>query len=60
MIESLCQTCTHRQDVVSGKGSKFLLCRLSQQDERYPKYPPQPVVRCLGYERIEGQEVHTP
>jgi len=47
------------QEVVSGKGSKFLLCQMSQQDERYPKYPPQPVVRCKGYERIEGQEAHS-
>ena len=53
MSTSLCQTCAHKQDVVSGKGSRFLLCRLSQTDRRFPKYPPQPVVRCAGYERAE-------
>jgi len=26
-----------------------LLCELSFTDTAYPKYPPQPVVRCDGY-----------
>jgi hypothetical protein len=38
------------REVVSGTGARFLLCRLSQTDERYSKYPPQPVVRCAGYD----------
>jgi hypothetical protein len=33
------------------KGSRFLLCQLSQSDPAYPKYPPQPLVRCGGYQR---------
>ena len=28
----------------------FLLCELSVTDDSYRKYPPQPVVRCEGYE----------
>jgi hypothetical protein len=27
-----------------------LLCELSVTDADYPKYPPQPVVRCDGYQ----------
>jgi hypothetical protein len=50
-MQSLCETCRHRRDVVSGKGSRFLLCQKSQQEHHYPKYPPQPVVRCGGYEQ---------
>lgn len=46
---SLCESCQHKKDVVSGRGSRFLLCTLSQTEKRYPKYPPQPVVRCEGY-----------
>lgn len=46
---SLCETCRHKKDIVSGRGSRFLLCTLSQTDKRYPKYPPQPVVRCVGH-----------
>ena len=51
-MESLCITCARVRDVVSGTGSKFLLCELSQTDNRFSKYPPQPVVRCEGYEKM--------
>ena len=47
---SLCQTCGQMREVISGRGSRFFLCRLAQTDRRYPKYPPQPVVRCAGYQ----------
>ena len=55
MIASLCRTCRHCRDVVSARGSRFFLCRLSQHDSRYPKYPPQPVVRCHGYCKIDNE-----
>ncbi len=48
-MESLCLNCSHVREVISGTGSKFLLCELSQTDKRFSKYPPQPVVRCDGY-----------
>jgi hypothetical protein len=31
--------------------SRFLLCKLSKTDAAYPKYPPQPVVRCEGHQQ---------
>jgi hypothetical protein len=37
------------REVVTPKGSRFLLCQLSQTNPAFPKYPPQPVVRCEGY-----------
>ena len=46
---SLCDTCAFMREVVTPKGSRFLLCRLSQTSLAFPKYPPQPVVRCDGY-----------
>lgn len=49
-MASLCLTCSHVREVVSGTGSKFRLCLLSQQSNRFPKYPPQPVLRCDGHE----------
>lgn len=52
---SLCLACTHGQRVVSGTGSQFLLCRLALSDKHYPKYPPQPVVRCDGYSQTPPQ-----
>ncbi len=53
MPKSLCEHCLHRKEIVSGKGSRFLLCRLSQTDRRFQKYPPQPIARCIGYESMK-------
>ena len=36
--------------VTSARGSQFILCRKSQDDPRFKKYPPQPIARCGGYE----------
>ena len=61
MIQSLCETCAWVREVVTPKGSRFLLCQLSVSNPDYSKYPPQPVVRCKGYrtkeqnEEVEGQ-----
>jgi hypothetical protein len=56
MIQSLCETCLHKKEVVSAKGSRFLLCRLSQNDRRFAKYPPQPVVKCVAYTELTGDQ----
>jgi hypothetical protein len=47
----LCRTCQHAKVVETARGSTFYLCRLSETDPRFPKYPRLPVVRCMGYER---------
>lgn len=49
MIVSLCETCKNMRQVTTTR-SRFLLCELSVTNENYPKYPPQPVVRCDGYQ----------
>ena len=49
MTDSLCPSCLHVRPIVSGTGSKFWLCQLSQHDRRYPKYPRQPMIQCPGY-----------
>ena len=51
-VDSLCQSCTHVRRIVSGTGSIFWLCELAQSDKRFAKYPPQPVVRCVGFTAI--------
>jgi hypothetical protein len=48
--KSLCETCRFCKEVVTPKGSRFLLCRLSQSNPNFPKYPPQPVLQCSGHE----------
>jgi protein-tyrosine phosphatase len=55
MIQSLCETCASMREVVTPRGSRFLLCQLSRTNTAYPKYPPQPVVRCDGY-RPRGKD----
>jgi hypothetical protein len=41
------------REVVTPKGSRFLLCQLSQSNPDYPKYPRQPVVQCDGYRKVK-------
>lgn len=45
----LCRTCEHARVITSARGSTFYLCRLSESDARFRKYPPLPVMRCAGY-----------
>jgi hypothetical protein len=47
-MRSLCETCGNVREVRTAR-SRFLLCALSLTGTAYPKYPPQPIVRCDGY-----------
>lgn len=42
----LCGDCEHARSIVSGKGSVFWRCSLSDKIAGWPKYPPLPVRRC--------------
>jgi hypothetical protein len=45
------------REVVTPKGSRFLLCQLSQTNPAYPKYPAQPVIQCGGYQqKVQAKE----
>ncbi len=46
----LCGSCRYRREVRSVRGSVYLLCRRSETDPQYPKYPPLPLTRCPGFE----------
>jgi hypothetical protein len=46
----LCASCTHCRIVQSAR-STFHLCTRSFSDPRFPKYPPLPVLHCIGYEK---------
>jgi hypothetical protein len=37
---------------VQAARSTFHLCTRSFTDERFRKYPPLPVLRCIGYEKL--------
>ena len=64
----LCHRCLHHRKVGNRQGSLFYLCERSNTDERYPKYPPLPMLSCPGYEegppdpwaRYEDEEAGEP
>jgi hypothetical protein len=45
----LCASCAQCR-VVETNRSSFYLCGRSFDDTRFPKYPPLPVRRCIGYD----------
>jgi hypothetical protein len=52
-IPGLCAGCRHARRIETTRGSTFWLCRLSETDRRYPRYPALPVVSCAGFEPID-------
>ena len=52
----LCDSCRHQQVVRNTRGSSFSLCLRAREDERYPKYPRLPVLRCRGHEQRSAEE----
>ena len=49
----LCDTCVHRKEIVSDRGSVFIQCLLSRTDPAFPKYPRLPVLSCSGYQPVK-------
>jgi hypothetical protein len=49
MTPSVCENCKNMREVRTAR-SRFLLCELSVTNAAYAKYPPQPILRCGGYE----------
>jgi hypothetical protein len=47
----LCQTCIFARVIESARGSRFSLCRRSETDARFPRYPALPVLESAGYEK---------
>jgi hypothetical protein len=41
--------------VIRSARSTFYRCRLSFTDARFPKYPPLPVLSCIGFESDPGR-----
>jgi len=47
----LCASCVHSSAIHNKEGNTFWLCKMSEKDVRYPKYPRLPVLNCAGFER---------
>ncbi len=45
-----CASCRHLQVLRSGRGSTFVRCALSDQQEAFQRYPRLPVLACGGWE----------
>jgi hypothetical protein len=58
-MQSLCETCQNMREVRTAR-SRFLLCELSVTNAVYPKYPPQPVVRCGGFQSTDEVNLDRP
>ena len=39
-----------RPQIISDRGSQFVLCEKSKTDPNFPRYPRLPVLACTGYE----------
>jgi hypothetical protein len=50
---SRCARCQHLRTTENKRGSVFMLCDRNRLDEAFPKYPPQPVSLCAGFEAAE-------
>ncbi len=46
----LCARCRHRIDQATKRGSVFLRCARAEVDANFLRYPPLPVLECVGYE----------
>jgi len=46
----LCATCIHVHVITSSRDATFYLCRRSETDPTFPKYPTLPMLVCRGYE----------
>ena len=51
----LCRTCRYARRV-AGARTTFYLCERSFTDPRFRKYPPLPVIRCVGFEPEEPDD----
>jgi len=52
----LCSTCRWARIVTNRRGSTFFRCGRAESDARFPRYPPLPVLRCVGYEQRRVDE----
>ena len=48
-VTGLCDSCRHRRQILSDRGSAFIMCQLGLKDPHFPKYPRLPVLQCAGF-----------
>jgi len=45
----LCGQCEHRRQIVTDRGSEFLMCAAAGAETGLPRYPPLPVLNCPSF-----------
>jgi hypothetical protein len=45
----LCARCAHLKVLETKSGNPIILCRLSEENSDYPRYPALPVLECAGF-----------
>ncbi|HEY3886678.1 MAG TPA: hypothetical protein VGL62_15805 [Vicinamibacterales bacterium] len=50
VIPGLCARCVYARIIESDRGARFYRCERSRTDPRFPRYPPLPVLVCIGYD----------
>ncbi|TBR25730.1 hypothetical protein EPO15_01580 [bacterium] len=50
----VCGTCRHAKRLTTRGGGDILLCRLSETDSKFPRYPALPVLSCPGWSAPEA------
>ena len=51
-LRGLCERCRWCREVPNRRGTVYLLCRRSEEDPSYPRYPALPVLECGGFEPV--------
>jgi hypothetical protein len=52
----LCLSCRWVHTVTNRRGSTFYRCGRADTDPHFPRYPPLPVLQCVGYEQAGPRE----
>ena len=52
----LCLSCRWVHTVTNRRGSTFYRCGRADTDPAFPRYPPLPVLQCVGYEKQADEE----
>jgi hypothetical protein len=50
----LCLSCRWVRTVTNRRGSTFFRCGRADTDPSFPRYPPLPVLECVGYEQARS------
>jgi propionyl-CoA synthetase len=51
----LCWACRHSKVNETRRGTAYIRCTRAEWDDRLRRYPPLPVLSCVGYEQREAK-----